>query len=107
VSALSARLLSTTGLLRTRVEVNLQIQNQLLLASVDRRAAAQLRLQHNVEGLSVVVLTYYLAALLKIVLEGGKAAGIGINATLVLALVLPLLAGGVWKAVRHAQHQSQ
>jgi len=64
LSALSARLQATTGLLRTRVEVNLQSQNQLLLASVDRRSAAQLRLQHNVEGLSVVVLTYYLANLL-------------------------------------------
>ncbi|MGB8169272.1 MAG: DUF3422 domain-containing protein, partial [Chthoniobacteraceae bacterium] len=90
LAALSARLQSTTGLLRTRVEVNLQSQNQLLLASVDRRSAAQLRLQHNVEGLSVVVLTYYLAALLKIVLEGGKAAGIGVNATLLVALALPL-----------------
>lgn len=61
MSVLSTRLESTTGLLRTRVEVNLQSQNHLLLASVDRRATAQLRLQHNVEGLSVVVLTYYLA----------------------------------------------
>ena len=107
LSALSARLRSTTGLLRTRVEVNLQSQNQQLLASVDRRAAAQLRLQHNVEGLSVVVLTYYLANLLKIVLEGTIAAGVRMNATLVLPLVLPLLAGGVWWAVRHARHQNQ
>jgi uncharacterized membrane-anchored protein len=105
--ALSARLQSTTGLLRTRVEVNLQSQNQLLLASVDRRAAAQLRLQHNVEGLSVVVLTYYLANLLKIALEGTEAAGIAMNVMLIVALVLPLLAGGVWWAVRHARHQSQ
>jgi uncharacterized membrane-anchored protein len=73
LGALSARLQSTTSLLRTRVEVNLQSQNQLLLASVDRRAAAQLRLQRAVEGLSVVVLTYYLANLLKIILEGTEA----------------------------------
>ena len=106
LSALSARLQSTTGLLRTRVEVNLQSQNQLLLASVDRRAAAQLRLQHNVEGLSVVVLTYYLANLLKIALEGTKAAGLAIDTALVVSLVLPLLAGGVWMAVRRARNQS-
>jgi uncharacterized membrane-anchored protein len=106
LDALSARLQSTTGLLRTRVEVNLQTQNQLLLASVDRRAAAQLRLQHNVEGLSVVVLTYYLANLLKMVLEGTKAAGLAINTTLVVSLALPLLAGGVWRAVRHVRSQS-
>jgi uncharacterized membrane-anchored protein len=107
LNALSARLRSTTGLLRTRVEVNLQSQNQLLLASVDRRAAAQLRLQHAVEGLSVVVLTYYLANLLKLILEGTKAAGIAINATLVTALFLPLLAVAVWKVVRNARHQNQ
>jgi uncharacterized membrane-anchored protein len=64
-------------------------------------------LQHNVEGLSVVVLTYYLANLLKIALEGTKAAGIAINATLVVAVFLPLLAYGVWRAVRHARHQNQ
>ena len=100
LSALSARLQSTTSLLRTRVEVNLQSQNQLLLASVDRRAAAQLRLQRAVEGLSVVVLTYYLANLLKLILEGTEAAGITVHATLVVALFVPLLAAGVWWAVR-------
>lgn len=107
LSALSARLQSTTGLLRTRVEVNLQSQNHLLLASVDRRAAAQLRLQHNVEGLSVVVLTYYLANLLKFVLEGSKAAGFRFDEMMVIALVLPLLAGAVWWAVRRARHRNQ
>ena len=105
LSALSARLQSTTGLLRTRVEVNLQSQNQLLLASVDRRAAAQLHLQHAVEGLSVVVLTYYLASLLKMILEGTKAAGIGVNSSLAVALLVPLLAFGVWKSVRKAKQQ--
>lgn len=104
--ALSARLESTTGLLRTRVEVNLQSQNHLLLASVDRRAARQLRLQHEVEGLSVVVLTYYLANLLKYVLEGSKAVGFHVDEMLVVALVLPLLAGGVWWMVRRVRHRN-
>ena len=107
LAALSDRLQSTTSLLRTRVEVNLQSQNQLLLASVDRRSAAQLRLQHNVEGLSVVVLTYYLANLLKIILEGTKSAGFAINEAGVVALVLPILAGGVWWTVRRATHQNK
>lgn len=107
LTALTARLQSTTGLLRTRVEVNLQSQNQQLLASVDRRAAAQLRLQHNVEGLSVVVLTYYLANLLKIALEGTQETGVAIHVMPVVAVALPLLALGVWSAVRHARHQSQ
>jgi uncharacterized membrane-anchored protein len=103
LNALSERLQSTTGLLRTRVDVNMQSQNHLLLASVDRRAAAQLRLQHNVEGLSVVILTYYLAGLLKIELDGIKAFGISINSSLVVALLLPVLAYGVWRLVRFAK----
>jgi len=107
LSALSARLQSTTSLLRTRVEVNLQSQNQLLLASVDRRAAAQLRLQYAVEGFSVVVLTYYLANLLKLILEAMESAGLSMNVALVTALMLPLVAFTVWKAVRHARRRDE
>lgn len=103
LAALSVRLQSTTGLLRTRVDVNLQSQNHLLLASVDRRAAAQLKLQHNVEGLSVVVLTYYLASLFKIAMEGVKGTGVHFDSSLVVALLLPVLAFGVWRAVRNAR----
>ena len=105
LGALSARLQSTTGLLRTRVEVNLQTQNQRLLASVDRRAAAQLRLQHAVEGLSFVVLTYYLANLLKMLLDGLSSAGLKFNTPLVLAILLPFLIGAVWWMVRRAKRE--
>jgi uncharacterized membrane-anchored protein len=106
LDTLATRIQSTTALLRTRVEVNLQSQNQQLLASVDRRAAAQLRLQHNVEGLSVVVLTYYLASLVKLVLEGTKDAGVHVHTALGVTLVLPLLALGVWWKVRHLKQES-
>ena len=46
-------------LLRTRVDVDRTHQSQLLLQSMDRRADLQLRLQHTVEGLSVVAISYY------------------------------------------------
>lgn len=101
LAALATRLQSTTGLLRTRVDVNLQSQNHLLLASVDQRAATQLKLQYKVEGLSVVVLTYYLAGLLKLTLEGAKSGGLHFDSSLVVALLLPAVALGVWRAVRH------
>jgi len=104
LTALTARLRSTTGLLRTRVEVNLQTQNQQILASMDQRAAAQLRLQHNVEGLSVVVVTYDLATLAKVLLEGTEAAGFAVHVPLVEALALPVLAFCVWAAVRRARN---
>ena len=41
-----------------------QRQNQSLLASMDRRGKAQLRLQETVEGLSVAAVTYYLVGLI-------------------------------------------
>ena len=41
-------------LLRTRVDVWRGAQNQELMQRMDKRADLQLRLQHTVEGLSVV-----------------------------------------------------
>jgi len=46
------------GLLRTRVEISRERQNQQLLTSMDRRARLQLRLQQAVEGLSVAAISY-------------------------------------------------
>ena len=51
------------NLLRTRVDVERSAQNQALLASMDRRADLQLRLQETVEGLSVVAISYYALSL--------------------------------------------
>ncbi|MFT7371134.1 MAG: putative membrane-anchored protein [Octadecabacter sp.] len=56
---MSQRALRVGNLLRTRVDVERSIQNQSLLESMDRRAGLQLRLQHTVEGLSIVAISYY------------------------------------------------
>ncbi len=56
---LSARVARNSQLLRTRVDIELERQNQELLGQLNQRAQIQLRLQQTVEGLSVVVLTYY------------------------------------------------
>ncbi len=56
---MSQRALRAGNLLRTRVDVERSIQNQSLLESMDRRAGLQLRLQHTVEGLSIVAISYY------------------------------------------------
>jgi uncharacterized membrane-anchored protein len=79
-------------LLQTRVDVERSAQNQKLLESMDRRADLALRLQHTVEGLSVVAISYYavsLAAYLSYPLA--KALGFG-KETVVAALVLPVVA---------------
>lgn len=86
-------------LLRTRVDVERSAQNQKLLESMDRRADLQLRLQHTVEGLSVVAISYYavsLAAYLAYPLA--KAASLS-KETLTAALV-PVVVLGVWVMIR-------
>lgn len=56
---MSERISRTSDLLRSRIDVELAHQNQQLLASMDKRADQQLRLQQTVEGLSVVAISYY------------------------------------------------
>ncbi|MEM1164197.1 MAG: DUF3422 domain-containing protein, partial [Pseudomonadota bacterium] len=63
-AALSERAARMAELLRTRVSVHLEAQNQEALESMNRRAALQLRLQATVEGLSVVAISYYAVSLL-------------------------------------------
>lgn len=50
--------------LQTRIELSLQRQNAELLASLNIGSQRQLRLQHTVEGVSTVAISYYLVNLL-------------------------------------------
>ena len=56
---LSIRIERATSLLRTRVDITTQASTAELLRSMDANAARQLKLQHLVEGLSVVAVSYY------------------------------------------------
>ena len=56
-------------LLRTQLQLNLQSQTRDLLASLERSAATQIRLQTAVEGLSTVAIAYYAVGLLSPLIE--------------------------------------
>ena len=86
-------------LLRTRVDVQRKGQNQALLERMDRRADLQLRLQHTVEGLSVVAISYY-AVSLTAGLLAPLAHLVGLDKGLLAALVTLPVVAGVWIAVR-------
>ncbi|MFX7306686.1 DUF3422 family protein, partial [Acinetobacter baumannii] len=60
LDSLATRIDRASKLLRTRVDLTLEAQNQDLLQSMNRRGHLQLQLQQAVEGLSVVAITYYL-----------------------------------------------
>ena len=89
---LTQRLTKAGQLLRTRVEVKLEAQNQALLESMNRRAELQLRLQQTVEGLSVAAITYYGTSLVNYLAKGLKSAGWPVPVDLVTGLTIPLLA---------------
>jgi uncharacterized membrane-anchored protein len=78
-------------------------QNQALLASMDRRAKLQLRLQQTVEGLSVAAIVYYVAGLVGYLAKGLKAAGLHVDAELTVGVALPLIAGAAYLVIRRAR----
>ena len=98
LQVLSDRAIRAGELLRTRVDVERSAQNQALLASMDRRADLALRLQHTVEGLSVVAISYYAVSLVCYLLYPLTKAGIS-KGMLTAAVTIPVVLG-VWMAVR-------
>jgi len=93
---LAARAGRIAELLRTRVSVAVETQNQALLESMNRRAALQLRLQETVEGLSVVAISYYAVNLVSyLVAPMAERAGIEKGTVTALAVV-PVVAVVFW-----------
>jgi uncharacterized membrane-anchored protein len=90
------------NLLRTQVDVERSAQNQALLASMDKRADLQLRLQRTVEGLSVVAISYYAVNILGYLLEPlfpvvGLSKGWGMASLTVIVIAL------VWRLVQRVR----
>ena len=101
---LISRAIRTGDLLRTRVDVERQTQNQELLSSMNRRADAQLRLQRTVEGLSVVAISYYATGLSLYVLAPFSGL-IGLSKGVLTAAVVPLVVGAVYVALRQIRRR--
>ncbi|MBP6244254.1 DUF3422 domain-containing protein [Limnohabitans sp.] len=100
LSALSERVSRTSALLRTRVDIATETQNQVLLEKLTRGQDLQLRLQSTVEGLSIAAISYYVVSL---VLYGAKALdklGMPVNPEMAAGLSIPLVLWGVWRTTR-------
>ncbi|MEN9775405.1 MAG: hypothetical protein RL322_2475 [Pseudomonadota bacterium] len=97
ISATSERIDRASNLLRTRVEIEREAQNQQLLAAMNRRARLQLHLQQTVEGFSVAAITYYAVGLLAYLFKGLATAGLPINEDLATGLaVIPVVIAVAW-----------
>jgi uncharacterized membrane-anchored protein len=98
--SLSERISRASALLRTRVDIATEVQNQQLLEKLTRGQELQLRLQSTVEGLSIAAISYYVVSLL---LYGGKAlkgAGVPVNPEIAAGALIPLVLWAVWRTTR-------
>ena len=102
---LSRKLTRAANLLRTWVDVALQNQNSDLLASMNRRARQQLRLQQTVEGLSVAAVSYYVVGLFAYLAKGAEGYMLGLSATAATALFVPVALAAIWLVVRRIRRQ--
>jgi uncharacterized membrane-anchored protein len=96
---MAERAMRASDLLRTRVDVERSAQNQQLLASMDRRADLQLRLQRTVEGFSIVAISYYAVSLLAY-LGYPVARWLGLGKEMLTAALAPAVLLAVWLAIR-------
>ncbi len=99
LQTMAERASRAANLLRTRVDVERSAQNQELLASMDKRADLQLRLQRTVEGLSVVAISYY-AVNLATYMAYPVIEPIGVSKGLATAVLTPIVVLAVWMMVR-------
>ena len=100
-AGLSQKLARAANLLRTRVDVELEQQNQELLKSMNARTRLQLRLQTTVEGLSVAAITYYVVGLFGYLVKAGHDSGrMHVEPSIVTAAFVPVAAFGIWWTVR-------
>ncbi len=104
---LSERVAQASHLLSTRVDIAREHQNHALLASMDRRAKLQLRLQQTVEGLSIAAIVYYMAGVVGYLAKGGRSLGLPLDTDLFVGLSVPVLALLAFTAVHRARKHAQ
>jgi uncharacterized membrane-anchored protein len=104
IKSLAERSERASNLLRTRVDIALEAQNQQLLKSMEKRGHQQLRLQETVEGLSVVAISYYLIGIVSKLLEG-LGAYAKVETKLISIITIPVVVVLVWYGVRRLRHR--
>jgi len=104
---LSRKLARAANLLRTRVDVALEQQNQDLLQTMNARTRMQLRLQATVEGLSVAAITYYVVGLFGYLVKGAHDSGaLRIEPSYVTAAFVPFALAAIWLVVRRIRKRN-
>lgn len=101
LAGLSQRISRASALLRTRVDIATEAQNQQLLAQLGEGQRTQLRMQATVEGLSLAAITYYVVSLLLYGAKALKAEGwLPFSPELAAGVAIPIVLLVVWQTTR-------
>lgn len=100
LTSLSQRIERGGALLRTRVDIATEAQNQMLLAKLTRGQELQLRLQSTVEGLSIAAISYYVVSLIHYAGTAARGAGLDVDPELLAGGLIPLVLLAIWWATR-------
>ncbi|NDY92646.1 DUF3422 family protein [Ideonella livida] len=100
LASLSQRIERASALLRTRVDIATETQNQQLLAKLTQGQALQLQLQSTVEGLSIAAISYYMVSLLLYGAKAAKGLGLPLNPEMTAGAMIPFVLWGVWKTTQ-------
>lgn len=101
LDSLSERVSRVSDLLRTRVNIMTEQQNQQLLEKLTRGQALQLKLQQTVEGLSIAAISYYVVSLVYYLAKAGKTAGwLPVSPDVVAGVAIVPTVFAVWQVVR-------
>lgn len=98
--AIANKVSRANDMLRTRVNLAQERQNQSVLESLSRSARLQLKLQAAVEGLSVVAISYYGIGLAAYALKALKGWGVDVAVDQAIGVALPLVLGATWYGLR-------
>lgn len=101
LASLSQRITRASALLRTRVDIATESQNQQLLAQLNSGQRTQLRMQATVEGLSIAAITYYVVSLLLYFFKALKVEGwLPFSPELAAGAAIPVVLLAVWQTTR-------
>ncbi len=90
IDAMNAAIEGTISIIRARIELLLEQQNITLLVSMDQTGKRQAILQRTVEGLSFIVIAYYITGLANYIFEAFQTMGWIKNSTLATGLFVPV-----------------
>ncbi|NNC36454.1 MAG: DUF3422 family protein [Acidimicrobiales bacterium] len=99
IAAADRKLSGATDLLRTKVDIQVQAQNNELLETMNKRALMQYRLQSTVEGLSIAAISYYIVGLVSYLVKGMPASNM-LNPSIIIAMAVPISLLLVWSLIR-------